>query len=186
MRDYDATAIAALGEAGTRLVMFIELAFDGQTARYCTAGTDIDWNSVTWSGLGSVLSVDPIRHTNRVEAVGWKIGLSGVPTSLLSLAASTPVLGRRASAWIGAYNEAGALIYTPRKAIEASMSHFDIEDQPQNAQVVLSIESKIIRLMQPNGALWTDAEQRRRNPNDQGMKFISITAERTLAYGPRQ
>ena len=136
--------------------------------------------------MGSVLSVAPIREANGLEVIAWEVTLSGVPSDLLSLAASEDVVGRRATAWIGVYTEAGALVSTPFKKFEGRISDMPILDDPKEAKVVVRIESRMITLTRAKPSYWTNADQKKRYPTDDGLKFTDITAARTLKFGPRQ
>jgi hypothetical protein len=187
VKSYDPSVITALGAPNVRLVMFIELELDGPFyVRYAAIGHDIVWNSVTWSGLGKVLAVDPIREIGSIESTGVRLTLSGVPSDLISLARQEHVLGRRATIWVGVYSEAGALIAAPVKEFEGRIDNMEIDDASDNSQVLVSLESKLVSLMSAENALYTDAEQRRRSPNDGSMRFVNTVVERTLAYGPKQ
>lgn len=187
MKAYDATTITALGQPNARLVIFLEMVLDGPVyVRYVTAGFDLVWNSVTWSGMGAIMSIDPIRETGSVESVGLKVTFSGVPSDLLSLALQTNVMGRTATMWVGVYSEAGALVATPVKEFEGRIDNLEISDMADNSQVVLSIESRLVTLLRAENLLYTDAEQRRRNATDGSMRFINTVVERTLAFGPKR
>jgi hypothetical protein len=188
---FTSAMIAAMSAPTPRMVLFIELALDaGLTPRYCTAGHDIVWNGATWAGMGSVLEVDPIRETSRVEAVGWTITFTGVPTDIVSMAAGEQVRGRRCTEWIGVYNDTtGALIDAPVLRREGRMSHMTLNYTTGGSgtgTVVLSVESRLIALMDAENSLWTHAEQQRLYPGDTSLEFVSVTAERVLAFGPKQ
>jgi len=186
VKTYDPTVLTALAQSNVILVLFIELELDDVTVRYCTSGYDLEWDSHTWSGMGAVMSVEPFTETNRVEAIGWKLVLSGVPSDLISLALQENVVGRRATAWVGVYTTAGVMVDAPVKEYEGRMSHMDLDDQPTNSQIIVAVESRLVSLLGAEDSLWTDAEQQRKYPGDEGLKFISITAERTLSFGPKR
>lgn len=181
----DASTIAALSAAKVRLALFIELAFSAATERYVTAGPDIVWNSQTWTGNGAVQSVDAVGETAGLEALGWQIVMSGVASARLAQAAGTVVVGRRATAWVGVYNEAGALVATPFKKFEGAINDMVIEEGPTETKVTIRVESRLIWLLRGKASYWTHAEQRRRYPTDDGFKFTDTVAAKTLKYGPR-
>lgn len=182
----DAATIAALSAAKVRLVVFLELALDSGSLRFCTAQPNIVWNSQTWIGGGVITAIAPVGESAGLEALGWEITLSGTDSARVSLAASSVVVGRRASAWIGVYDEAGALVSTPFLKFQGAINDMTLEDGNKSAAIRLRIESRLIWLLKARPAYWTNAEQRRRYPTDDGFKFVDVTAARTLKFGPRQ
>lgn len=187
----DPVVQAALESDSVRLVLFLELALDGDVfVRYCTAGADLQWEPpsadepVTWNGMGAVLGVDPIIEAGSLEVLAWDVTLSGVPSDLLALAALEEVVNRDATAWIGVYTEAGALVGAPFVKFRGQINAMPIDDDPKDSKVILRLESRLIWLLRPSNAYWTNADQKARFPDDDGLKFAEITAARTLRYGP--
>lgn len=186
MISVDAATIAALGAGKVRLVVFLELALDSGTLRFCTAQPDLVWNGFTWLGGGVISSIDAVGESAGLEALGWQVTLSGTDSSRVSLAAGSVVVGRRASAWIGVYDEAGALVSTPFLKFQGAVNDMTIIDGDGTSAITLRMESRLIWLLRAKATYWTNAEQKRRYPTDDGFKFTDITSQRTLKYGPRQ
>lgn len=189
----DSATLAALSDAKVRLALFLELELDGAVfVRYCTAGTNLQWqppsagSPVAWQGMGSLMAIDPVREAGGLEVIGWMVTLSGVPSDLLSLAAAEDVVGRRATAWIAVYDEAGAIVGSPFKRFEGRINDMPIEDEPKDSKVRLRIESRLIAMQRAPNSYWTQADQRKRYSTDDGFRFTEITAARTLRFGPKQ
>ncbi len=181
----DASTITALSAGTVRLALFVELAFDSGTERYVTAGPDIQWNGFTWTGGGAIQSVDAIGEAAGLEALGWQIVMSGTASARLSQAASAIVVGRRASAWVGVYDAAGALVSTPFLKFQGAVNDMVIEEGPKVSKVTIRVESRLIWLLRAKSTFWTNAEQKRLYPTDDGFKFTDTVNARTLKYGPR-
>lgn len=177
--------LTALSAAKVRLALFVEIAFTSGTQRYVTAAPNISWDSQTWIGGGAIQSVDAVQESGALEASGWRIVFSGTPSERLSLAAGEIAVGRRVTAWIGAYGEDGVLVATPFKKFEGAVNDMTIEEGPRESRVILRVESRMIWLLRARPAYWTHAEQRKRYPTDNGFIFTDVTAARTLKYGPK-
>ncbi len=182
---------AALESDSVRLVEFLELALDGDVfVRYCTAGADLKWEppsageEVTWNGMGSVLTLAPIVEAGSLEALAWDITLSGVPEDLLALVALEEIVNRDATAWIGVYDEDGALVGPPFLKFRGQMNAPEIDDDPKDSRVVIRVESRLLWLLRAPDTYWTNADQKARFPDDDGLKFSEITPARTLRFGP--
>jgi len=77
----------------------VRLDLDTGALRFATAGHDVYWDSATWTGAGALGSIDSISEGMNLEARGVRLGLSGIPTALVSAALSEPVQGRRLRIW---------------------------------------------------------------------------------------
>lgn len=193
MRNLDLNTWNALSAPDVRLVMFIEFqytdAYGGTyTANLCTASHDIFWN-VNWTGGGTAIDVQTIEEKGGIESTGVQVTISGVSSTMLSLALTAYVVRRVARIYIGAYTDTGTLVSTPWLEFEGFCDRFEVQDDPTNAKLLLGFESKLAILQEPEDRLWTNAEQQKtyRTPTpDEAFKFVNATAERTLAWGPRR
>lgn len=186
MISVDAATIAALSGPKVRLAMFVELALDSFTLRYVTAQPDISWLGYNWLGNGALISIAPLAEAAGMEAMGWEFTLSGTDSARVAFAAGTAVVGRRASMWIGVYDESGVLVSTPFLKFQGAINDCVIQDDGEESRIVVRVESRLIWLLRAKATYWTNAEQKRRYPTDDGFKFADIVAARTLKYGPRQ
>jgi hypothetical protein len=191
--DVDTDQIAALSAPGVKLAAFIELVLDGPVyVRYCTAGTDLEWDSpttaaaATWLGKGMVIGVEVAEDSLGLDTGVWRVVFSAVASEVVSLFATERVRGRRIRAWLGTYDEAGALVSTPFLRLEGRMNAFALEDDPKNARGVITAQSWLAALLRAPNTYWTDADQKKLYPTDDGLKFADITAARTAEWGPRR
>jgi hypothetical protein len=88
--------------------------------------------------------------------------------------------------WIGCYDESGVLVASPFLKFQGAINDCIIQDDGEEAKIVIRIESRLIWLLRAKSTYWTNAEQKRRYPTDDGFKFSDIVAARTLKYGPKQ
>jgi hypothetical protein len=68
------------------LLFFIEFGFAGGTMRRCTWSHTLPWNGHDWIGLSAVVSVSPIRTSERLQFPPLELGLNVANTALLALA----------------------------------------------------------------------------------------------------
>jgi hypothetical protein len=153
--------------------------------RYCTAGADIVWNTHTWQGRGQIVDISPIRETEAVEAVGYRLTLSGVPSSFVSGALQEPVQGRRLTMWLGLLDAAGALIGTPIGEFEGRMDTMPILDG-ETATITLNVESEMASLMGAAVRRYTDEDQRKVYPTDGFFRFVPTMTERLIVFPSAQ
>lgn len=79
---------SALAQPNVQCAMLVEGEFASGTIHIWTGLGALDWNGQSWTGLGTLIGVDPIEETDDVKASGIAISLSGVPASQISLALS--------------------------------------------------------------------------------------------------
>jgi hypothetical protein len=92
----------------------VRLDLDTGALRFATAGHDVYWDSATWTGAGSLGSIEAISEGLALEARGVRLSLSGIPTALVSAALSEPVQGRRLRIWLAAFDpETHAILADP-------------------------------------------------------------------------
>jgi len=90
-------------EASRIVILFVELAYDSGTQRYCTADDTVTWNGQTWIGAARILDVSPKDAKNTAEATSWELTFSGVPVVIVSQALQEPVYGRAWRLWVNEY-----------------------------------------------------------------------------------
>lgn len=189
----DGATLAALAAGNVRLALFIELQLDGPVyVRYTTAGIDLTWASpttglsATWNGKGAVLGIEAAEESLGLAADLWRILLSGTQSDTIALFLANRVRGRPARAWVGVYDDAGALVATPFKRLDGQMNSFVLEDDPKQSRGVLTVQSRLAAMLRAPNTYWTNADQKKLYPTDDGLKFAETTAARSEGWGPRR
>src|SRR5690348_17133335 len=106
-RDLTATMAAAVQAAVVRPAIFYEGEFysagspSAQFLRLWTGMGDLVWNGYTWTGGGNLLAISPIEESTRIEALGFSVTLSGMPSALISLALQSIRQGKPGKLWLG-------------------------------------------------------------------------------------
>ncbi len=166
MRTIGGTAQATLESGNVRGVAFVQLDFDSGTQRLTTAASSVEWNSQTWVGLGSLLTIEPIRETEGGEITGGKLVVSGVAASEISKALTENIQGRPATMWFGVMSESYAIQDAPVEFI-GRMDRYKIMRGNPSSTLELSIESEM--------ALARRAKVRRFTQEDQQSEYASDT-----------
>ncbi len=92
-----------MAEASRIVILFVELAYDSGTQRYCTADDTVTWNGQTWIGAARILDVSAKDAKNSTEATNWELTFSGIPVAIVSQALQEPVYGRAWRLWVNEY-----------------------------------------------------------------------------------
>lgn len=189
MRTLSAGMQTAVDAAHAQVVLFVKADFDagdGGTQYYCTAGASIAWNGFTWLGTGGLVSVEPLRETAAIESVGLRMTLSGVPSSLLSLALGSHVQGRLLTVWMGALDSSNALISSPLQVYAGRIDTLTIEDGEQTATITATVESEMAALMSAAVRRYTNEDQQRAYPGDKVFEYVPQMVEKVLPFPSRE
>lgn len=84
------TVDAQLDSPHVPVLYLAELAFASGTVRLTNWGHAIDWLGHTWMALNAVVSVTPVRSSERLEYPALDVGLQVSNLSLLALALGSP------------------------------------------------------------------------------------------------
>lgn len=163
--------------------LLAEMEFGTGTVRAWTGYGDFVWGSLTFNGTGNLGRVDPIEETVETRAVGLRYQLSGIDSSLITLALDDPYQNRPARLWLAILDDDGQLVADPIKLSEGKMDVMSIDDDGSTATITLSTESQLIDLRKPRLLLNTHADQQALYPGDDGFEFVEAIADRPIIWG---
>jgi len=207
-RDLGTTISAAIEKRQLRPFWAVDLLFDSPNDLYFWSGLgSLTVDSLTYTGAGNLLQISDMRESSDIAAYGATLTLSGIPTSLITLAKSEPYHGRKARV------KFGVMGFTESKAIaagtgfpitigdgtyiEASVPPYDtavvsvfsgemdqmnISQGPETATISLNIESRMIDLRRPRILRYSDSDQKSRFPNDRAFEFMNRLQTESLEW----
>jgi len=198
--------VAALSADAIYPFFALRLFFDTQTLNFWTGLGELTVNDVTYVGTGQLLTISQFTETAEISAQGAMITLSGIPSSLISLALNEPYQGRICEIFMGAIDanrvylvdEAGDYILaedTSRidlstsnpneivKIFSGYMDQMNIDEGAETSTIALSVESKLIDLERGRVFRYTDANQKSRYPDDRGFEFVEDLQDKRFSWG---
>ena len=203
-RDLSVNTIENISENVVYPFFATELRFDGNIVRMWTGqGTLVLADGTEWVGLGQLLSISAIEETSEMSVKGASISLSGIPSTLLSLALSEPYQGRIAKIYFGTFQQGSILQETSdyillqdgsRINLESTstgfnelfsgyMDQMNIEESGDTATIEMMVENKLIDLERARVARFTSGYQKSVYPGDLGMDFIEDLQDKRISWG---
>jgi len=185
----------------------IEMFFDSGAIRTWTGVGDIEYDSNTYTGSGSLLAVSTVEETNEISVRGVTLSLSGIPSELLSLALSTPYQGRVCNVYLGLlhkdplytandiepqlvadfmadyYALAISDPYNLTPIFSGYMDKMDISESAETCSIEMAVENKLIDLERARVARFTSGYQKSIYPNDLGLDFVESLQDRPISWG---
>ena len=183
MRDISNDIQTAITQVQVRPIYLFEGQFISGYLRVWSGIGDFSWNSLTWIGAGSLLSISGINETRDVSANGVVVALSGIPSTLISLALSDGRQGYSGKIYLGFLDDADDLIDDPYLIFDGRLDVISIEEQGETSSITLNYESRLIDLQRSREIRYTDEEQKRLFPGDLGLEFVASLQEQTINWG---
>lgn len=191
-RNMTAAMLAAIAAAEVRLAMFFEGTFNSigspvgtEYVRLWTGYGDVSWNGETWVGSGELMNISPIEESQQLKAIGFRVLLSGMPTSLVSTALNSAAIsqGQAGKIWLATFDAAGAMIADPYLAQQGKLDTSVVENDGETCTIALNYESRLIELELPRPRRYTQEDQKIDYPDDEGFKFVTALQNKDLSWG---
>lgn len=160
----------------------VEMLFDGGAVRLWTGYGDRTIDGQTYLGSGNLLAISDLEEAADLSAKGATVTLSGISSSIISMALQEPYQGRRARILLGD----ATLDTSTTNFLEVFSGYMDvmtISHSGDKANVQLSIESKLISLQRPNIRRYTSENHKLRNPTDTFFDWVTELQDKEVAWG---
>lgn len=155
----------------------VELLFSSSTVRLWTGYDNKTIGGDTYVGAGSLLSIPNVEEVADMSAKSADIVLSGVSSSLVSLALQEPYQGRNARILFGIEGQ------TPIEVFGGLMDVMTITDSGESSTISLTIESRLVELERVRPFRYTDNSQKLRYSTDDFFSFVPALQDREIAWG---
>lgn len=172
-RDLTASMLAQVTAASLRPALFFEGEFAGPTyVRVWSGFGSKSWDSKTWTGVGHLGTVDFPDETTDLKESGFTVGLSGIPSSLLSSVLADARFGRDGKIWFAVLDSSGAVVADPYPICAGRMDVPEISEGAETSTIRISYESRMAGLKRPRIRRYTDEDQQKEFASDVGFEYI--------------
>ena len=179
------TAMAtALTAQNVRPITMVELHFVSGIVYVWSGYGNFVWNGKTFTGTGTLGTINQLPETSDGSAAGVSFTLSGVPLSSISLAVSQQYQGGLAKIWLGCFDvNTSALVADPYLFFAGTMDVMTIMDGTQSASITLTCENRLIELDRPRERRYADFDQRIDFPSDCGFQYVNSLQNLQIVWG---
>lgn len=175
--------IAALAQPLIRPAIFVQATFATATLYLWTGRGNVSWNGKTWTGVGTLGTVSTIEEGSTVEARGITLTMSGIDATALEDVLNEVQQGLPAIVYLGLFDESLALIPNPVTGFAGRMDQPTLDVDGTTATISIACESRLSDMNTPALRRYTNEDQQREHPNDQGFSFINGCQEVTIFWG---
>ena len=133
------TTMTALNSSSIRYAEFIRLTMQSNVYTFCNAAAPITVNGITFTNLGSLLSLSEIKRDIKANSSDLNISLTGVDGTNVSIILSSDIKGSRVEVWRGFLDSNNQIITSPTqqffKRYQGIVSNYSItEDWNEQAR----------------------------------------------------
>tara|TARA_R110002050_G_scaffold49597_3_gene115128 strand:+ start:234 stop:869 length:636 start_codon:yes stop_codon:yes gene_type:complete len=166
-----------------RPIFLVRMVFDSSQLNIWSGVGDISFDSVTYTGLGDLLSISDIKETSDISATGINVSLSGVKSSLIAIAKDQDYQGRELTVRLGAFNESGSLIADPVIIFSGFMDTMTIAEAGNYSTISIAVENKLVAFERSKVRRYTAEDQKIDHPTDKGFEFVTSIVQKQIIWG---
>lgn len=149
----------------------------GLSFYYSTTPFDLSWNSITWTGDGTLRGIGDLSENLNDVDTEIEIYLGGSTQAMMSLILLELGQGNAVSVYLALFDSSGAIIADPHCLLPGQLQEVSLEDEAETATVTLTVSSLLGKSRSNGEFRYNDATQRFFYPNDEGFKFVPQMAE---------
>jgi len=166
-----------------RPIYLVRMVFDSSDLNVWSGMGDLSYGGETYTGLGDLLSISEIKETADVQATGMNVSLSGVKSSLVTIAKDQDYQGRELTVRLGAFDSSGDLIADPVIIFSGFMDTMTIAEAGQYSSITIAVENKLIAFERSKVRRYTAEDQKIDHPTDKGFEFVTAIVEKEIIWG---
>ena len=173
-RTLHADVITALSSGRIRPAMLVDVGFSGGDVHVWSGVGTLNYGGNNYLGAGNLLQVAPAQETIEIRANGVTITLSGLNTSMLSVAFNQVEQKRRVVCRIAFLDENDAIIGAdPYVFFEGRVDTVAIDEGADTSSIKITAESEMMVLRQGRRRRYTREDQQAYYPDDEGFNMVT-------------
>ena len=189
-----ASLVTALGNAQIEPFFAIEMIFDTRTITFNDETINVGplrlWSGMydktinvqgsdqTFTGTGGLLSIGGLEETGDLSAKSVTLTLSGIPSTIISLALQEPYQRRACRIYFGVESVSDVVeIFTGK------MNTMRILDSEDAATIELTVESKLVELERSSNWRYNDENHQSRNSGDSFFSYVQSIQDAQIPWG---
>lgn len=180
-RTIETTLLNALDDEVVQPFFAVEMLLDGGPIRSWTGVGEATIDGNTYTGTGNLLQISSIEETSEIAARGATLTMSGIPSSLISLALQEPYQGRVCNIYFGVV--AGTTYSNLTQIFSGYLDEMNIDEGPETSTIQATVENKLIDLERPRVRRYTSAYQKTKYPGDKGFDYVESIIGQQVLWG---
>ena len=139
---------------------------------------NVQGSNQVFTGTGSLLTIGDLEEVGDLASKSVELTLSGIPTSIVSLALQEPYQRRVMRLYLGEQSDSSVV-----EIFSGKMDKMTIVDEAESSTINLTVESKLIELERPSGWRYTNENHQSRYDGDTFFSYVQSMQDQTLVWG---
>tara|TARA_R110002020_G_scaffold369799_1_gene581597 strand:- start:727 stop:1695 length:969 start_codon:yes stop_codon:yes gene_type:complete len=142
--------------------------------------TTIDGN--VYYGSADLGTIGAVEQTEKLEAKGVKLSITGIPSNIITEAMSQQYSGRQVIIYFGVLSN-GQISLVPYKLFNGFMNVMSITQSGAQSSVTIDCENYLVNLKRVSPIRYTDENQKALHPNDNSLRFVTALQNKEILWG---
>lgn len=178
MRDIDPSAADALESGVVKFAVLVYVDLDAGELRLCS-GRTVDWDGHTWTGAGTLGSIDGIAETaGEAEKKGLSMSLSGMSAAVLSSVLSASVRDHDCAIYFAVLDYATESVLDALQLFSGKLSQASITRTKDGRSIGVNVAHISDYFSRPKPFRNTDSDQRSAYSGDTSRRFVVSQAQK--------
>lgn len=183
MRTLTTAVSDALASENVIPVLFVEMDFASGFLRVHSAVGTYVVEGNNYTGVGTLGQVETIEESTELQAYGLRLGLAGIPNTLIGTALTENYQGRAVRVLVGALDANHVLLASPALVFAGRMDNMQITLGPETASISLNAENRLIDWDRARIRRYNNVDQQAEYPGDFGFEFVEQMVNKTIFWG---
>jgi len=186
-RDLSQDFLDQLAAQVIRPAFLVEIETAGGTVRVWTGTGALEWPvtspATEWIGVGEFGSISALPETTEVRAESVRLGLSGIPASMISLALEDTRPGKPVRIYLLLFTDSRQIIGDPYQCFAGKTDAVRLSEGGDTATIEVSVESRLLDLQRARARRYTHEDQQQEFSGDLGFEYVEQLQEMNLSWG---
>lgn len=180
-RDLTTVLSNALDDEVIKPFFAVQFDFDSGPLRVWTGVGEATIDGATYTGTGNLLAISSVEETAEMAVRGATLTMTGIPSSLLSLALQEPYQGRVCTIYFGVID--GSTYSSLTQLFVGYMDEMNIDEGADFATIEMKVENKLIDLERARVRRFSSGYQKTKYPGDRGLDFVEDLQDKEIVWG---
>ena len=179
-RTVPAAILTALAQPEVEPFYAVEIDLDSGPLRLWTGYGDRTIDGNTYTGGGTLMSIEGLEEVADLSAKNITLTLSGMPAEVISLALQEPYQRRKVRVLWGVRDVSDFV-----EVFSGSLNQMVIEDSAESGTISVTVDSKLVELERASNRRYTSESHKSRYATDTFFDFVAQIQDKGVRFQPK-
>jgi len=179
-RTVPAAILTALAQPEVEPFYAVEIDLDSGPLRLWTGYGDRTIDGNTYTGGGTLMSIEGLEEVADLSAKNITLTLSGMPAEVISLALQEPYQRRKVRVLWGVRDVSDFV-----EVFSGSLNQMVIEDSAESGTISVTVDSKLVELERASNRRYTSESHKSRYATDTFFDFVADIQDKGVRFQPK-